>query len=39
MPLTASGASAKGAFSTQPLEVDPYEYQVGFGNHFASEAL
>ena len=39
MPLSASGASAKGAFSTRPLEKDPYEYQVGFKNFFASEAL
>ena len=39
MPLSASGASAKGAFSTRPLEEDPYEYQVGFGNYSASEEL
>ena len=39
MPLSSSGTSAKGAFSTRPLEEDPYEYQVGFGNLFASEAL
>jgi len=39
MPLCASGASAKGTFATRPLEKDPYEYQVGFGNLFASEAL
>ncbi|KAF8812720.1 homogentisate 1,2-dioxygenase [Phlegmacium glaucopus] len=39
MPLSASGASANGAFSTRPRKEDPYEYQVGFGNLFASEAL
>ena len=39
MPLSASGASAKGALSTRPRERDPYEYQVGFGNFFASEAM
>ncbi|KAF8960037.1 homogentisate 1,2-dioxygenase [Flammula alnicola] len=39
MPLSASGATAKGSFSTRPTEKDPYLYQVGFGNSFASEAL
>ncbi|KIM39361.1 hypothetical protein M413DRAFT_198003 [Hebeloma cylindrosporum] len=39
MPLSASGATAKGAFSTRPTEKDPYQYQVGFGNLFASEAI
>ncbi|TFK35605.1 homogentisate 1,2-dioxygenase [Crucibulum laeve] len=39
MPLSASGASAASAFSTRPAEKDPYRYQVGFGNRFASEAI
>ncbi|PPQ83494.1 hypothetical protein CVT25_006984 [Psilocybe cyanescens] len=39
MPLNASGASAAGTFSTRPIEKDPYKYQVGFGNLFASEAI
>ncbi|KAF9007503.1 homogentisate 1,2-dioxygenase [Cyathus striatus] len=39
MPLTTSGATAPGAFSTKPTEKDPYKYQVGFGNRFASEAI
>jgi len=39
MPLNASGASAKGSFATRPHDKDPYQYQVGFGNLFASEAL
>lgn len=34
-----SGAIAKGAFATQPTTKDPYRYQVGFGNRFASEAV
>ncbi|KAL0063450.1 hypothetical protein AAF712_009654 [Marasmius tenuissimus] len=33
------GASAAGAFAIQPTEKDPYRYQVGFGNRFASEAV
>ncbi|PPQ72342.1 hypothetical protein CVT26_007313 [Gymnopilus dilepis] len=37
--MPASGATAKGAFSTVPSKEDPYTYQVGFGNRFASEAL
>jgi hypothetical protein len=39
MPLGATGATAKGAFSTRTTEKDPYQYQVGFGNLFASEAI
>jgi homogentisate 1,2-dioxygenase len=39
MPLTTSGATAPGAFATAPTEKDPYKYQVGFGNRFASEAI
>ncbi|KAK3341953.1 homogentisate 1,2-dioxygenase [Lasiosphaeria hispida] len=34
-----TGAAASGAFTTTPTAIDPYTYQVGFGNHFASEAL
>lgn len=39
MPFSASGATAQGAYATTPTEKDPYTYQVGFGNRFASEAL
>ncbi|KAF9448554.1 homogentisate 1,2-dioxygenase [Macrolepiota fuliginosa MF-IS2] len=39
MPLATSGATAQTAFATQPHAKDPYKYQVGFGNLFASEAL
>ncbi|KAF6842130.1 homogentisate 1,2-dioxygenase [Colletotrichum plurivorum] len=35
----ASGASARHAFTTEPTPEDPYAYQVGFGNRFASEAV
>ncbi|KAF9532654.1 homogentisate 1,2-dioxygenase [Crepidotus variabilis] len=31
--------SAKGAYSTTPHKKDPYEYQVGLGNVFQSEAI
>ncbi|KAF7545640.1 hypothetical protein G7046_g9513 [Stylonectria norvegica] len=34
-----AGASAKSAFTTSPTPTDPYIYQVGFGNRFATEAL
>jgi homogentisate 1,2-dioxygenase len=34
-----TGASAKGPFTTTPSATDPYTYQVGFGNRFATEAL
>ncbi|KAJ7116560.1 homogentisate 1,2-dioxygenase [Mycena epipterygia] len=33
------GATARTAFSTTPTDKDPYQYQVGFGNRFASEAI
>ncbi|KAJ7503555.1 homogentisate 1,2-dioxygenase [Mycena galericulata] len=33
------GATARTAFATKPTEKDPYQYQVGFGNRFASEAI
>ncbi|TFK22744.1 homogentisate 1,2-dioxygenase [Coprinopsis marcescibilis] len=39
MPPSVSGASAQAALSSQPTEKDPYIYQFGFGNRFASEAL
>lgn len=31
--------TARGSFTTSPTESDPYLYQVGFGNRFATEAL
>ncbi|KAI0046174.1 homogentisate 1,2-dioxygenase [Auriscalpium vulgare] len=31
--------TAKSAYITAPSEKDPYQYQVGFGNRFASEAV
>lgn len=34
-----TGASATGAYTTTPTAHDPYIYQTGFGNRFASEAL
>ncbi|KAJ6549472.1 homogentisate 1,2-dioxygenase [Mycena sp. CBHHK59/15] len=33
------GATARAAFATIPTDKDPYQYQVGFGNRFASEAV
>ncbi|KAJ7163880.1 homogentisate 1,2-dioxygenase [Mycena crocata] len=33
------GATARTAFATTPTDKDPYQYQVGFGNRFASEAI
>ncbi|KII95684.1 hypothetical protein PLICRDRAFT_96456 [Plicaturopsis crispa FD-325 SS-3] len=33
------GATANAPFSTTPTPQDPYRYQVGFGNRFASEAI
>lgn len=33
------GATASGAFTSQPTDTDPYRYQVGFGNNFATEAI
>ncbi|KAF9881833.1 homogentisate 1, 2-dioxygenase [Colletotrichum karsti] len=38
-PPPTFGASAQHAFSTDPAPKDPYTYQVGFGNRFASEAV
>ncbi|KAI1780306.1 homogentisate 1,2-dioxygenase [Hypoxylon cercidicola] len=32
-------ATARGAFTTTPTATDPYTYQVGFGNRFATEAI
>lgn len=34
-----SGASAQQGLLTLPSEDDPYRYQTGFGNRFASEAV
>ena len=34
-----TGATAQSAFSTPTTKNDPYTYQVGFGNSFASEAM
>jgi len=39
MNAPTSGASAQAAFSTTPTLDDPYIYQVGFGNRFATEAM
>ncbi|KAF9460311.1 homogentisate 1,2-dioxygenase [Collybia nuda] len=39
MPPSTSGASAQSSFTTVSSERDPYQYQVGFGVRFASEAL
>ncbi|KAH8879378.1 putative homogentisate 1,2-dioxygenase [Thozetella sp. PMI_491] len=33
------GAMAAGSRTTPPRERDPYRYQLGFGNHFSSEAV
>ncbi|KAJ5126580.1 hypothetical protein N7448_007359 [Penicillium atrosanguineum] len=33
------GTSATAPFASTPTEADPYLYQVGFGNQFASEAI
>ena len=32
-------ATAKSAYTTEPTATDPYSYQTGFGNRFASEAV
>ena len=32
-------ATAKSSYITASTEKDPYQYQVGFGNRFASEAV
>ncbi|KAJ5660987.1 uncharacterized protein N7484_000359 [Penicillium longicatenatum] len=37
--MLARGASATASFSSTPTKEDPYLYQVGFGNRFASEAI
>lgn len=34
-----TGASAEGPFATKATTEDPYRYQTGFGNRFASEAI
>lgn len=34
-----TSVTAKSAFLTKSTEKDPYQYQVGFGNRFASEAV
>jgi len=34
-----SGTSASSGFVTKSTDKDPYRYQVGFGNRFASEAI
>ncbi|KAJ6553584.1 homogentisate 1,2-dioxygenase [Mycena vulgaris] len=33
------GATARTAYTTTATDKDPYHYQVGFGNRFASEAI
>ncbi|CCO31774.1 hypothetical protein BN14_05824 [Rhizoctonia solani AG-1 IB] len=41
-PLLARSVAsvmARSAFVTTPTEKDPYQYQVGFGNRFESEAI
>ncbi|KFA64988.1 hypothetical protein S40285_09061 [Stachybotrys chlorohalonatus IBT 40285] len=38
-PAARVGAGATGPFFTAPSDTDPYAYQVGFGNRFATEAL
>ncbi|KAL7279127.1 hypothetical protein ACG7TL_006967 [Trametes sanguinea] len=37
--MTTFGASAQTTYSIPPKDRDPYRYQVGFGNRFASEAI
>ncbi|KAF7559492.1 hypothetical protein G7046_g4651 [Stylonectria norvegica] len=32
-------ATAQSAYTTEPTETDPYRYQTGFGNRFASEGI
>jgi len=39
MALPIRSASAAMSFATAPTEKDPYRYQVGFWNLFASEAV
>ncbi|EXJ84726.1 homogentisate 1,2-dioxygenase [Capronia epimyces CBS 606.96] len=38
-PSPPFGATARCAYSTTPSAEDPYAYQVGFGNRFATEAI
>jgi homogentisate 1,2-dioxygenase len=33
------GATATSAFASTPTSSDPYSYQCGFGNRFASESI
>ncbi|KAH9902944.1 homogentisate 1,2-dioxygenase [Cubamyces lactineus] len=37
--MSTYGTSAQHAYTVGPQENDPYKYQVGFGNRFASEAI
>ncbi|RKU48831.1 hypothetical protein DL546_007173 [Coniochaeta pulveracea] len=37
--IPVAGATASGCFTSRPSAADPYSYQVGFGNRFATEAL
>ena len=39
MAPTKKTVTAQAAFLTETTEQDPYHYQQGFGNRFASEAL
>jgi homogentisate 1,2-dioxygenase len=39
LPIRSASASAVASFATTPTDKDPYSYQVGFGNKFASEAV
>lgn len=39
MASATSGCSARSSFATTPTPEDPYVYQTGFGNRFATEAL
>jgi hypothetical protein len=39
MPLSASSTSSQTAYMTGFTSKDPYNYQVGFGNHLVSEAM
>ncbi|RDW80198.1 homogentisate 1,2-dioxygenase [Coleophoma cylindrospora] len=38
-PSSTFGASSSSPFVTPPTATDPYTYQTGFGNRFASEAI
>jgi homogentisate 1,2-dioxygenase len=39
MALPLRSASGVASFATAPTEKDPYSYQVGYGNIFATEAV